>query len=230
MFKFKLLGILLVTGLFVGCATQPITQLTLQKDTLSSESKVVVLQNEIKEPSMDYPGASCLLCLGAAAVANGSLSNHVKTLPLDDIKTLGKLAGDKISASGAKVEVIETPLLLNKIPKAKKSKSLSVAKHDFSQYKASHQATHALVVNTTSVGVIRNYSAYVPVSGPIARIGGEVYLVNLATGEYVAYNTLDISKLPNGVWDQAPAFPNVTNAYYEAVEAARDQISNLFAF
>jgi hypothetical protein len=60
-------------------------------------------------------------------------------------------------------------------------------------------------------------------------VRGTAYLVNLNTQTYEWYAPINAQKATDKKWDEPPTFPGLTNAYYQAVEAARDSVLNPLA-
>jgi hypothetical protein len=54
-------------------------------------------------------------------------------------------------------------------------------------------------------------------------------MVNLKTNAYEWFDTVQVSRSADGKWDEAPAFPGLTNAYFQAIEQAKDRFKAPFA-
>lgn len=54
-------------------------------------------------------------------------------------------------------------------------------------------------------------------------VKGLAYLVNLKTNDYEWYQPIDVAKGAAN-WDQPPGYPDLTNAYYQAIELAKDSV------
>lgn len=207
-----------------GCASQPQYPISLANTSLSESSKVAVVMTEVPAAKMTYPGASCLLCLAAAATANSALSTHTKTLSTDDISSINLVIKDALSTQNVSAQIVDTPIVFKDLKKLKKSKEGNTPKYDLSAYKASHDATHVAVVAINFVGVERNYASYIPKGVPQILISGETYMVDLSTNTYSLYQPIKIYRAADGQWKEPSEYPNLTNAYYQAVEDARDNI------
>ena len=48
-------------------------------------------------------------------------------------------------------------------------------------------------------------------------------MVNLKTNAYEWYSPIDINKAA-AMWDQPPKFPDLTNAYFQAIELGKDAV------
>lgn len=219
----KVSSVVLFFFLVVGCAGTPQQPIEFSKANFSQDAVVAVVMTETPQPTMGYPGAGCLLCLGVAAAANGDLSGHVKTLPNDDLKSLGQELADSLSAKGLKVTSDQEFLVLKNLKKVKGGSPES-AKKDFMPLKEKYKASHLIVIDIESVGVARNYANYIPTSDPYVGITGAAYMVNLATNTYEWYLPIFENKHADGEWKEPPSFPGLTNTYFATVERIRESI------
>ncbi len=180
-------------------------------------------------PKVDtqLPGAGCLLCLGAAMVANSSLIDHSKTLPYEDLPKLKDEVAAALRAKGMDAVVIETPIKLSDLPKAEKNPN--GPDRDFSALQQQYQLGKILVIDIAALGFERTYSAYIPTADPKAMLRGTGYLVNLQTKTYEWYLPVNIVKSTNQNWDEPPQFPGLSNAYFQTLEIARDTFLQPFA-
>ena len=74
----------------------------------------------------------------------------------------------------------------------------------------------------------RQYSAYIPVSDPRAELEIKGYLVNLSNNTYEWYQMFGEVKGSDGIWDEPPHFPGLTNAYFQALEHGKDRLLSTF--
>jgi hypothetical protein len=89
---------------------------------------------------------------------------------------------------------------------------------------ARYRLDKLLVVELKEVGITRAYSSYIPTGEPKGIVRGASYIINLKDRSYEWYLPVLQQKSVQGNWDEAPAFPGLSNAYYQAVEEARDAI------
>ena len=85
------------------------------------------------------------------------------------------------------------------------------------------------MINVQQLGFVRNYAAYVPTSDAKATVSGIAYMVNLKTNAYEWFDHVSITRSADGAWDEAPAFPGLTNACFQAIEQAKDRMKAPFA-
>jgi hypothetical protein len=211
-----------------GCVTKPQLPVSLAQEALSTKSeKIGVAMTALPKVDTRFPGAGCLLCIAAASMANPSLTAYTQTLTHEDLPQLKNLVADKLRKKGSVVIMIDEELKLDALPDLK-SEVPNTAIKDFSSIQKKYNLDKLLVINISAVGIWRNYSAYFPNGDPKAVVKGSGYLVNLKSNVYDWYQPLDIAKSADGTWDEAPKFPGLTNAYFQAIELGKDDFLKPF--
>lgn len=224
------LGILLlfITTLLAGCATPPQQPVALSNEVISSKSeRIGVVMAPLPQADTQFPGAGCLLCLAAASIANSSLTSHTKTLPSDDLLDLKKEIVTLLQAKG--LDAVEIPGQLNvgELPDFSAS-GPNVARKDHSSLRQKYAIDRLVVIDVKTLGFLREYSAYVPTGAPKATLIGIGYMVNLKTNTYDWYKPVHVQKSSDATWDEPPKFPGLTNAYFQALEIAKDGFRQVF--
>lgn len=216
-------------ALLTGCATAPQMPVALSPTALPSagDAHIGVMMGALPKVDTSFPGAGCLLCMAAASVANSSLTKHAQTLPSDDLLRVKGEVADVLRKKGQNVTVIEDAVKIAELPNAS-TQGPNLALKDFSALQKKYKLDKILVIDIVEVGISRSYSAYVPTSDPKGVVTGSAYLVDLKTNTYEWYLPLKQSKSANGAWDEAPAFPSLSNAYFQAIEGARDSLVQPF--
>lgn len=230
--KIKVLLTVFVAVFVAACSSKPPQKPLALEDPskLASNGKIVVLSNQIPQPNTFFPGASCLLCIGAAEIANSSLTNHVQKLPIEDLASLKQEVANILKQQGKAASPYALPVNFDEMPDFD-SELPNTSKYDFSKLGAKLSAQQFLVINIPFVGAQRPYSSYVPSGDPKAVITGEAYIVNAATNVYEWYQPLHVVVGAEGEWDQPDnQFPNMTNAYYRAIENVRDAVIKPMTF
>jgi hypothetical protein len=226
----KLLAFALVASslLLGGCASPPQPPLTLSSTALPSPgARIGVAMSPLPKVDTSFPGASCLLCMAAASVANSSLTTHTQTLPSDDVARLKGEVAALLRKKGQNVTVIDEAIKTSDLPKLDGGPNKSP--RDFSALRAKYQVDKLLVIEVGELGITRSYATYIPSGDPQGVVAGTAYLVNLADNSYEWYLPIRQVKSAAGKWDEAPKFPGLSNAYFQAVEGARDAILQPFA-
>lgn len=207
-----------------GCATPPQAPVSMSANTFMEKgTRVGVAMTKLPKVDTSFPGAGCLLCAAAASVANSALTTHTQTLPADDLARLKADVAAALAKKGLVPVVIDEPLNVEDLPKSTSSVP-NAARKDFSSVKSKYQLDKLMVVELSQIGIVRTYSAYIPTSDPKGTVSGSSYIVNLKDNSYDWYMPLQAQKSAQGAWDEAPAFPGLSNAYFQAVEEARDAI------
>lgn len=217
------LAALLGLALLAGCASKPLRPMTLAPGALKAEAGTIgVAMTAVPKVDTQFPGASCLLCLAAASAMNSSLTDHVRTLPPEDVAALKDRAAALIQAKGAKSVVISTALQVNALPDFSGTEP-NAARKDFRVLREKLQVDKLLLIQVDNIGVHRNYSAYVPTAEPKAVFNGSALLVDLKTNLLEWYHPFYTVKAADGAWDESPKFPRLTNAYFQALELGKDE-------
>jgi hypothetical protein len=213
-----------VLAALVGCATAPQAPIALEANKLNESSgKVGVAMSAVPAADTHLPGAGCLLCLAAASLANSSLTTHTKTLSGKDLASIQADVVDVLRRKGVDVVVIAEPVKLEDLPKST-SATPNATRQDFSSLKSKYRLDRLVMIDITQQGFERTYSSYIPTSDPKGLVRGSAYLVNLGTQTYEWYTPINVLKATDKKWDEPPQFPGLTNAYYQAIEAARDTV------
>jgi hypothetical protein len=224
----KRIAILAICILLAACKTTSQSSVFLSADTLSANSgKVGVIMTSLPKVDTTFPGAGCLLCMAAANAANSSLTKHAHTLSNQDFSKLKDEIADTLRKKGVNVVVISEDFsskALKDIPQP----AANSPKKDFRPLRNKYQVDHLAVLEIRFAGFLRNYSAYISRGDPVGNVVGTVSVVNLSDNKYELFQDLDIIKTAEGAWDEPPDFPGLSNAYFTAVEACKDQILRSF--
>ncbi len=215
--------------LFVaGCASVPQqTSVNLNLDLIPKEQKIGLYVSPVSKITTSFPGAGCLLCLGAAAIANSSLTKQVETFQAEELAKTQSTIAQQLKAKGYEVVVINNLIPEKKLAKIKPVAGSTIAKN-YSAYKTQYGVDQLLVVHFSTVGVVRQYSAYVPNGAPQATIAAQFYMIDVEHNAYSLYAPINVVKSADGEWDAPPTFPAMTNAFYQSEEEAVDLLRKPF--
>lgn len=207
-----------------GCAVQPQLPVALDQQTLGARAgRVGVAMTTLPKADIFLPGADCLLCYAVASASNATLGRYAATLPNDDITLLKNQITQRLRAKGTDAIVIEEDLNLESLP-SRTGESVNGTKKDFSPLRQKYNVDKLFVVAISRVGVERSYSGYISNGDPKGVFRGEGYLVNLKNNTYEWYEPINILRAADSSWDEPPKFPGLTNAYFQAMEAAKDLV------
>lgn len=207
-----------------GCVTPPQAAVPMTSKSLGTQgARIGVAMSPLPKVDTHLPGASCLLCLAAASIANSSLTSHARTLPYEDLPKLKEMIAELIRKRGAEPVVIQEPIKVDDLPNNPAS-GANLARKDFSSLQKKYGIDKLLLVDVTLIGFERTYSAYIPTSDPKGAFFGSGALIDLKTMALEWYQPLRVLRSADGAWDEPPKFPGLTNAYFQALELGKDEL------
>lgn len=215
-------------AVLAGCVTPPQQAIQLSQGSVGPQSgRIGVAMTKLPEVETHLPGAGCLLCIAAAKMANSSLTDHSKTLTHEDLPTLKDQVAALLAKRGASAIVVSEAVNLDALD-ASRAEGPNLPRKDFSPLRAKYGVDKLLVIDVATLGFERSYSAYVPTSEPKGVFRATGYIVDLTKNTYDWYLPVTVLKSADKQWDEAPKFPGLTNAYYQALELGKDQILDAF--
>lgn len=220
------IGAVMVLAL-AGCATAPQRPVPLATSSFQTSQRIGVAMTALPKVDTDFPGASCLLCMATASLANSSLTTHARTLPYEDLPKLKAMLAEHMTKKGSTVTLIAEELKVDDLPKVS-STAPNVARQNFSALQHKHGVDKLLVVDINRLGFDRTYSAYFPTSDPKAVLRGTAYLVDLKSNTYEWYQPLNVIRSADGAWDEPAKYPGLTNAYFQVIELGKDEVLKPF--
>lgn len=208
--------------------TPPQLPVALAPAALSSPGvRVGIVMTQLPLVNTQFPGAACLLCMAAAEIAHSSMTAHTKSLPYENLPKVKDELANRLKRKGATVTMIDA-FDINALP-SYSGKEANMARKDFTALKAKYNVDKLVVIAIDMVGVERNFASYIPNGDPKARVSGVSYMVNLSNNSLDWYLPVNALKASDGQWDEPPKFPGLTNAYFQTLEMASDQILAPFA-
>jgi hypothetical protein len=216
-------------ALLSGCATPQQPAVGLGQETLSPKSgRIGVVMTALPKVDTRFPGADCLLCMAAANATNSTLTSHTQTLSHEDLPKLKDEMATLIRKKGVDVMVIGEELKLDALPEVP-TKGPNIATKDHSALRAKYNVDKLLVIDISTLGIMRPYSAYVPTGAPRGILEGRGYIVNLSNNSYEWYQRVQVYRAADGQWDEPPKFPGLTNAYFQVLELGKDDFLKPFS-
>ena len=211
-----------------GCAGVPQASVPFSPAKIADPAvRVGVAMAPLPKVDTYFPGADCLLCLAAASVANSSLTSYTQTLRGDDLSNVKVEIADLLRKKGANVKMIAEDIRIADLPSAR-VEGPNLAKKDYTSLRNKYEVDKLVVINIVNLGMWRTYSAYFPTSEPKAVVSGEGFMVNLTDNSYDWFTRISIFRSAEGKWDEPSTFPGLTNAYFQAVEVAKDSLKKPF--
>jgi hypothetical protein len=225
-----LLSGLLMAGavLLTGCATAPQAPVELSSQAIGKPGKIGVAMTKLPKVDTHLFGADCLLCLAVASAANSSLTTHANTLPYEDLPQVKHRLAELVRKKGGEAIVLPDALDLSALPNHE-GKEPNSSRKNFSSLQAKHGIDRLLLIDVTTLGFARHYASYIPTSDPKATLRAVGYLVNLETNTYEWYREVHVTRSADKAWDEPPKFPGLTNAYFQAIEIGKDELTGPFA-
>jgi hypothetical protein len=220
------MGALTAAFILGGCASPPQLPIAMNSAALHVQGTRVGVAMEVAKVDTVFPGAGCLLCLAAASVANQSLTAYTQKLPTDDIAHIKSDLSEQLRKRGYTPVLLPDDFKVDSLPKG--ADGPNKPKYDFSSLRGKYQIDELVYVQISQLGISRNYASYVPTGAPQATVLGHAYMVNLADNSFDWYATIKQERSATGAWDEAPNYPGLTNAYFQAVEGARDDVLKPF--
>lgn len=227
-FHHRGLAVLLAAFLLSGCVTTPQEPISLQAGFYDKPERTVgVYVHELPKPTTTLVGAGCLLCIALAKSNNSELSTHLEAIELSELDDLAQQIADRISRQGLEVRIIDGPVDREALPDFKAGEG-NFPRKDYRELRETLAVESAVFVFLDKLGAFRPYNGYIPTSDPVGYVGGEVFIVDLDSNAYQAYEPIDIQVAVDGEWKEPPAYPGVTSAFYQAVEETRDRVLGLY--
>jgi hypothetical protein len=224
-FRTLLAGVAVAMSL-AACQTAPQNPIALTKEGLAAQKGRVAVAMRTPPTDLYLPGANCLLCIGVATMANSSLNTYSKTLKTEDLVQVKAEVVELLRKKGIDAAAIDGQLDLAALGDLKLGPNM--ATKDFAS-KFGKDYDHIVVINVQQLGFERSYAAYVPTSDAKATVRGFAFMVDLKTNAYEWFDHVQIMRSADGAWDEAPSFPGLTNAYFQALEQAKDRVKAPFA-
>jgi hypothetical protein len=217
---YRLLACCVLALLFVGCATKPQTPVAMSAEALApGAGRIGVLVSVPEKVDTYFPGAGCLLCYAAANAMHGALNAYVPKLSRAEAVDIQQSVVKAIEKRKLQAVALPTDLKISDLPKMG---APDQSPYDFLTYRDRFNIDRLYVIQIGQLGVERNFASYVPTGDAKAVVRGTGYMVNLKTNALEWYQPINVLKAADGNWDEAPSFPGLTNAYYQAIELARD--------
>ncbi len=224
----KLLTIVVLTMMLGACASVPQQPVAFDAGAIAGSGNHVAIQmKEIPASDTTFPGAGCLMCIGAARLFHSDLSKQVQSLQPEDLNALPDRLAKVLRDNGAQVSVLDQPEDISSLPSnPAKGENQKLSEKDFRPLADKLGVDKLLVLDIRGQGVKRAYSSYIPTDIPRAYVSGIAYMVDLKTNTYVWYSAIETARPAEGEWNEPPSFPGLTNAYYQVLAETSDSLAS----
>jgi hypothetical protein len=222
---------ILVSGLMAllsACAQQPVAMSSDFWNNKSATVAIVVVK--APEASMHQQGAQGLLDVAISNGASGTLNDHLKTLKFDEFDSISADLQKRLTARGMTVVGVYNEYELPKLPSmsGEGPNHKKMAQQDFRSLAATLKADRLLLITPAAVGTVRSYYGFIPLGAPQGAFIVNAEIVDLKTDELLWYHTATPFTNITDPWDEAPNFPNLTDAVFQAMNASRVDILQQF--
>lgn len=191
----------------------------------AKEPTIGVAINVVPEPVLALTGNQGILDYAINRGVNSKLSDNVEKWQVRDLNTLPDALVAKLQAKGYKVKRINEPLDL-KVYKETDFREGYMAR-DLTPLKVTYGVDRLLLVNVFTTGATRSYYSIVPTSVPMAQVGGQGLVVDLADNKLLWFKPFVATQAAQGEWDE-PTYTNLSNAFYQAMDNSRQQMITPF--
>jgi hypothetical protein len=217
---FRLFFLLLTAAWLTGCAS-PQLPIALEDTLWSERDKIIgVAVVELPKPTVQLTGNQGLLDVAINTGLAAGLRNKVETWELAGMETVPQQLADELSARGYKAKVLP-PLKLSEFKES--GAKLGYAKRDFTPLRQQH-VDKLILITLNVAGTQRSYYSIVPTSDPLTQVGGLTQIIDLTDNRLAFYQPFSAVRAADGEWDEGPDYPNLTNAFYQALDESEQSI------
>ena len=191
-----------------------------------TQSSIVIAVPKLPVPSAMRTGSQGLLDIAVNSAMSDDLSKHLATLELKDFQRSAVKLQQYLTDKGfADVRVVND-VDLSKLPEfnAPDGGSQSFAKRDFRTLANEFNTKRLIILAAGPVGTTRAYYGFVPLGAPSVTFWAHADLIDLSNNTLQWHKAFVNTRAVDGDWDQAPDFPNLTNAFYQSLETVTQQV------
>lgn len=224
----KLILLSVTVLLATGCAQTPTKPVPLTPDFYAeaANSKIGFYTDPIPAANTYFPGASCLLCMAAAEVANSGITEQVQTFSSEkDLQPVSEYIETRLNEEGVSPVIIKQPINWKTLKSfSSNDKTKEYATKDFRSFKTRYNIDKLVILDINTAGVIRSYSSYVPTSAPMGYLYGYIGIIDLSDNSFRMYKSFNIKTMVEGEWDEPDNYPGLTNAYYQSYDILTNNV------
>jgi hypothetical protein len=185
----------------------------------SKAKKIAILINPLPEPNTHKIGAQGLLDIAINNSNAAELTAHLKTLDITEFLAIKNQLGEKVSQNGAEPILLASDYSLPKLPEFEKEGNYT--KVDYQSLKETLGADQLILINVSRVGTIRSYYGFIPTTAPQGVFTGTAQLIDLSSNQIYWHHPVNVQKPAAQEWNEAPTYPGLTNAMYQALDQGR---------
>lgn len=218
---------LLCLALLTGCATpQPPVPMD-QAFWNEKQERIGVAYTPLPAPTVALTGQQGLLDYAVNSGMASGLRAKVETWDTSSLREIPQQAAALLQEKGYTVVKLDEPINVEALKKVPSEKTGFTAM-DFQPLKAQNQIDKLVLFSFASAGTTRSYYSVAPTSVPVAQIVVSTYVIDLDDNRMLYYQPKVFSRAADGEWDEAPEFPNLTNAFYQALDSTQQDLLGVF--
>ncbi|MGD2119166.1 MAG: hypothetical protein PVG66_12455 [Chromatiales bacterium] len=216
--------------LLVGCASVPQPPVPLTNDYWEkNDPQLGIYVKPLEKPQFYMEGDVRLLDYAVNAAVMSPVTSHFESLEVTDYDVLREDIKQYFSDQGKQVKLLVDDLKISDLSNYSdpdKEDTVYFAKKDYTGLKKKYGIDHLLVVIPERVGLARPYQGFIPMGEPRAIFEVKGELVDLETNQLLWYAEISRDNFSSGVWDEPPTYPGLTNGFYAALEAIKQDVLN----
>lgn len=216
-----LLALLFSFSWLTGCASaqQPVTM--APEVWQESNETIGIAVTELPKPDTVLAGNQGLLDLAFNASMASSLTNKVHTWDVNALNDTPSQVQKILEQQGYKTKLLGK-LDISKLKELPSKEGY--AGLDYSTLKSKEGINKLILFLPTAAGTYRTYYSVMPTSDPIAQVGINSFVIDLDDNRLLHYQTVVMQRSAAGDWDEGPEFPNLTNAFYQALDMSQQAL------
>jgi hypothetical protein len=206
-----------------GCATPQPPVAMDQAFWNEKQERIGIAVSEIPKPDVIMTGNQGLLDVAVNSGLAAGLRSKVETWDNSALSELPAQAARLLQEQNYSSVQLAEPVVMTELGKPPK-KELGFAAADFTPLKEKHQIDKLVLFTVASIGTTRSYYGMIPTSAPVAQLVVSTLIIDLDDNRLLYFQPNTFSRAADGEWDEAPDFPNLTNAFYQALDSTQQAL------
>lgn len=196
-----------------GCATQPNIQLT-DNFWKNPNQKIAVITTTPPKPQIYQMGNQGLLDYAIVSAMNSNLDNYLSRTDLTWYHQLPLNFVTQLKQRNIYAKAYLEPI--------------SADQTNYANFASQIDSDKLLIIKLEALGAARDYYAFIPTSAPQAYCVMSGELINTQSNQVLWRYKTTITQPVQGAWDEAPNYPNLSNALTLAINAAQQELLDSF--